>query len=177
MTGNPLFEIHLTSSGSPLMEVEKEPELSLMENLTEGKKKQLKMCTTTPPFYISIEGWRYVQEIGTCLYTVEVGIQLESHVVIRRFERRFREMNEFAEKIGETYKEVTGFPPRDWLRKLDPGFIRQRYAALQHYFAQISQLPNITRFIPFLSFTGYKDHKNVWNELAKGYQKKMFPEI
>ena len=121
-------------------------------SLSRTKLEQMSRSKTIPAFYLSVEGWRLDLKLGTVYYTVEIGIELEQEVVLTEKEYRYSDLLKFHKLLESHLNNVPSFPPKKIFGSKDQSFIRKRQTDLQKYFSKISEIENITRFPPFISF-------------------------
>lgn len=140
--------------------------------------EQLKNCPCIPCFYISIDGWRREEKNNSILYTVEIGMELEDHILVLQTEKRYSELRKLHISMISHFSgkfSFTPFPPKSFFNQNDLIFIRNRQKALQEYCHQISMIDGITRFPPFVDFFQYKRMKEIWTKESTIFETALTP--
>ena len=154
------------------------PTFVSIESISFHKMEQLKKCTNIPSFYVSIDGWRYDEKIGTVLYIVEIGLELEDKILVLQNERRYSELRKLHLSLFSHFCSkfsFVPFPPKNFFHNSDVNFIRNRQKSLQEYFLNISTIEGIHRFNPFIDFFNFKKMKDIWNKECSSYETLLTP--
>jgi len=154
-----------------------ESHLVKSSSLSRTKLDQIGRCKTIPPFYISVEGWRFDTNQQAIFYTIEIGIELEQEVLVREKEYRYSELAKFHKQLVSHFPVVPDFPPKKFFGSTDQAFVRKRQTDLQKYCSQLSDIENLTRFPPFVSFFQYQSLKSRWAAECSAYEKPLVPQM
>lgn len=147
-----------------------------VNSLASSKRSQLCQGYGNPHYYVTVEGWAYLNNGGTVTYTVEVGLELEGCVMVFKREARYSEMLKLHNSLKndkELTKKPDGFPPKKLIGNLDLAFVRNRHQELQKYMAQLSGIPDITRNQEFLNFFKFRALKDKWSTRCQEYQNQL----
>lgn len=109
--------------------------------LTINKLALLEKSTSTPPFYILIEGTNVVSDV--VYYDIEICFQDDKNAVLNRVTRRFSQIEKFHQALKKAVEpkiKLPKIPPKKIFGTTNAEFIQERKEALQAYF---NTYPNI----------------------------------
>ena len=131
-----------------------------LNSLAQWKLKQLERCTSVPAFYISVEGWRFSNQLNTALYSIEIGLQSGNNRVLQfRIEKRYSELLKLHKAVSKVRNVNESFPPKKIFGSKDAEFIRTRQKSLHKYFEEytnINKLDTIPEFVYCFHFNEVK---------------------
>ena len=138
-----------------------------MSMIANWKENQLNRCKSSPPFYISIEGWRMDNRMRTAVYSIEIGVKTEKDVMIFCSEKRFsalRAVHKGLVKYDDIKPLLQCFPPKKCFGKNEIEFVRKRLSDLKKYFDHISSIPRLSRCSAFNDCFSFLNIEQLWNE-------------
>lgn len=127
--------------------------------LTINKLALLEKSTSTPPFYILIEGTNVVSDV--VFYEIEICFQDDKNAVLNRVTRRFSQIEKFHQalkKVLEPKIKLPKIPPKKIFGTTSAEFIQERKDALQAYF---NIFPNIQGIVSVDVFQVFFELTNV----------------
>lgn len=121
--------------------------------LTINKLALLEKSTSTPPFYILIEGTNVVSDV--VYYDIEICFQDDKNAVLNRVTRRFSQIEKFHQALKKAVEpkiKLPKIPPKKIFGTTNAEFIQERKEALQAYFNIFPNLQGIASFDVFQVF-------------------------
>ena len=118
-----------------------------LTSLSQKKLEQLQNMTADPRMYIFIEKFDLDPTINAVVYDIEVGIQKDTTVYIKKIQRRYSALREFDEQIRPLYKGnrfLHPFPPKKLFGNKDKAFLDERAIQLQRYLTNLVKVTGIT---------------------------------
>jgi len=132
-------------------------------NLAQWKVNQINRCLTTPQFYVSVEGWRFDNEIRTALYMIEIGVRTEDNVLLFMTEMRYSELRIITKGLpGE--KSLPFFPPKKFFGSTSIEFVKSRHISLKKYFERISSIKKIDQINEFEKLFHFSAIRDQWDK-------------
>ena len=128
-----------------------------LNSLSQKKRAQLNASTSIPPMYITVESYAFHYTLNAIVYTIEIGIQCDQIVHLKRAQRRFSALRTLDSQIRDCPQfsdssYLKPFPPKKLLGNKDPAFIEKRLEQLQYYLENLLKVPGVTRSSIFLRF-------------------------
>lgn len=127
-------------------------------NLNQRKRSQLHQSASIP-MYLTIEEYKYDENLGTFLYKIEYGIQINQTQVSQKIiYKRYSEILNFYNELSSINKNtyMDNFPGKIWFFKNDKDKIKQRYEQMNTCLSQICHIKDITNNKIFKKFVNEK---------------------
>lgn len=148
----------------------------LVSELSASKQAQLRDGCSYPRFYVVVEGWSFANTGDSVSYTVEIGLELEGHVMSFSCQARYSDLLRLHESLRRdkiVEKQLQKFPKKKVLGNLDVQFIRDRCQRLQRYVAELSRVNDITANKEFERLFQFSKLKNLWEQRCQEYQNRL----
>ena len=123
--------------------------------LTQKKRSLLHQSATTPPMYISVEGYKINEESKVVYYSIELGFQFGDETEIIKCVKRYSELYQLEQNIRPIFKNELNqpvFPPKKIFNNTCKMFLEKRSDGLQKYLGVLSQYQSILRSAVFKEF-------------------------
>ena len=115
-------------------------------SLSQKKLSQLQSSTVDPRMYLFIEKFDLDPAINAVVYDIEVGVQKESTVHIKKIQKRYSELRNFDEQIRPLFKDnrfLQPFPPKKLFGNKDKAFLDERAEQLQRYLTNLVKVAGV----------------------------------
>ena len=136
---------HVTFSLSKKKRKEMETEVPVA-SLSQKKLSQLQSSTVDPRMYLFIEKYDLDPAINAIVYDIEVGVQKESIVHVKKVQKRYSQLREFDERIRPLFKDnrfLQPFPPKKIFGNKNKEFLDERAEQLQKYLTNLVKVAGI----------------------------------
>ena len=117
-----------------------------VSSLSQKKLAQLQSSTCDPRMYLFIEKFDLDPAINAIVYDIEIGIQKESTVHIKKVQKRYSQLREFDDYIRPLYKGnrfLQPFPPKKIFGNKDKAFLDERAEQLQKYLTNLVKVTGV----------------------------------